>query len=1095
MNQSKSCTELSVLEPQKQRLLSLLVECFAGIGYIAGQQLFIGDNEISLNPLFDLFNRILNTSEFTKLPSLFDSSENFPITDMYVELTVAKSYGFADPLRLVKGKTLAEEQEARHQQRYARHMNIDQCINNPKHHHIVILGDPGSGKTSLLKYLCLKIAKGESQRWILPLFISLRRYWLEKQKKPSLSLLHYIAITLSSMTDSTNFPMQHSLYLGNAYKEGKYEVDAIENVLSYLSSSNQKNVLFLLDGFDEIATSLEAVETVSEEIRLLGNGFSWVLTSRFTGFYGGINEDICYEVVSLDKRGIEALVNNWFRNINQVQAEEKAQSVINQVSNNAKLNDIARNPFLLTLLCYVQNYNQQSLLPVQRSDVYAELIKLIQQQLRTKQCDNTLFRKLELDYICRFSHYLYTEVDNAPLQVFEYEHWDACATPDIPPDLDKHFLASRLLSNWRQKGDFYFIHLTFQEYFIARYLSEQPTLNVKEHIFIPQWRMVYRFLAGIYSKKRDRKEITILIRSLLEPVDKQGLLYIEAANLLVEAGIEDSLPILSYDLRHKLWDIWCAGADYSSESAGEALAKLSSDYLIDRIKELLETQPTSQLTISSLHLLGLVESTEVDDFLLYLYQSETEKQVSAAIKAIASKNTRELRESVISLYLADEQKWFTSLCHVAKLSGHSDYLKILSIRLNDLPEDLSKYNDLFEVITTVQDVSLDVKLLHFVQSYSVDALTDNVLEAFISLATTTVKNWLNEVLLEDIQSTLFHKRVTYYAICYGLLDDSLVLSSLTSGSFTAKYNPFNAIAIAASNNIGVANELVSKIAELAITTHYAYSIDALAALARIVGSSKRYDTLVLGYANKISLCIYDDDMEVVEFALSILSTQKKPDVFKKTCSFVKSHTFFPIRIVALKALKAYKHTHNNQVVKLLHEVCAEEIQKPTKNNKAPYLAHEALEMLAFFDIKETFNYINTLDFNRTIEKCCAIHNLLLFDDFYIDGNGTFNYFGRSNVSAEYELLNASVPAVDQLRQLRGVCNYLLSKKLACKTANHASTNPPPLFNKPLNNSQSFKNGVNINTGNKFLSGESIGENSANKILARVKEIFPAAFVT
>ncbi len=1094
MNQSELCVGASALENQKQRLLLLLAECFAGIGYIEEQQLFIGDNEISLNPLFGLFNRILNTSEFTKLPSLFDSSENFPITDMYVELTVARSYGFADPLRLVRGKTLAEEQEARHQQRYVRHINIDQCIHNPKHHHIVILGDPGSGKTSLLKYLCLKIANGESKRWVLPLFISLRRYWLEKQKKPSLSLLHYIAITLSSIADNTNFPMQHSLYLGSTYTEGKREIDAIENVLSYLSSAEQKNVIFLLDGFDEIATSFNAVETVSEEIRLLGMGFSWVLTSRFTGFYGGINEDICYEVVSLDKRGIEALVTNWFRNTKQEQAEEKAQSVIKQVNNNTKLRDIARNPFLLTLLCYVQNYNQQLLLPVQRSDVYAELIKLIQQQLRTKQCDNTLFRKFELDYVCRFSHYLYTEVDNAPLQVFEYEHWDACAAPDIPPDLDKHFLASRLLSNWRQKGDFYFIHLTFQEYFIALYLSNQAALNIKEHIFIPQWRMVYRFLAGIYGKKRDKKDIATLIRGLLEPVDKQGLLYIEAANLLVEAGIEDSLPILGYDLRHKLWGIWCDGADYTSESAGEALAKLSFYYLIDKIEELLEEQPTSTFTKDSISLLGLVENSEADDFLLQLYQSNAQKQQLGAINAIASKNTREIRERVTSLFLEDNNKWFTSLCHIAKLSGHSDYLKVLNACLNALPEDLSKYNDLFDVITIVQDESFAEKLLYFIQSYPVDVLTDSLLESFVSLSTIMVKEWLDNVLLEVSSSTLFYKRVLYYAISYGLLNDSLMLDALEHHSDEPiKYNPLNAISKAATNNVFIANDLIAKVAELALSNR-SCSIDALAALARIAGSSNKYDALILNYIGDISSYIHDYDVEVVEFAFEILSKQCKPNIFRITCDFIKSHSYFPSRLIALKSLKGYKYSYGDQVVALLHGLCADEMKSTTKGNKASYLAHEAVEMLAFFNIKEIFKYANVLDFNRALEKCCAIYGVLLFDDCYIDNDGLLNNFEKSSVPAEYELLNASVPAVDQLRQLRGVCNYLLAKKMVCKTANHANTQPPPLFNKPSGSSQSFSNGVNVNTGNKFLNGEAIGEHSAKKILARVKEIFPAAFV-
>lgn len=89
-----------------------------------------------------------------------------------------------------------------------------------------------------------------------------------------------------------------------------------------------------------------------------------------------------------------------------------------------------------------------------------------------------------------------------------------------------------------------------------------------------------------------------------------------------------------------MWGIWCDGADYTSESAGEALAKLSFYYLIEQIEELLEEQPTSTFTKDSIILLGLVENSEADDFLLQLYQSNAQEQQLGAINAIASKITR-----------------------------------------------------------------------------------------------------------------------------------------------------------------------------------------------------------------------------------------------------------------------------------------------------------------------------------------------------------------------------------------------------------------------------------------------------------------------
>ena len=292
------------------------------IGYVKDQLFHLVNKDevteqqaLDLSPLLRLLERIPNSPEFTRLPPLFDASENFPIADMYVELMVARTRGLAQPLLLQQGRTIADEQEARRQQHTSRHLNVHQCINMPQHRKIVILGDPGSGKTSLLKYLCLEIAMGKNQRWLVPVFISLRRYWLEKQRNPAFSLLHYAATTLFGQQDTADVSSQFSLLLRDAYLAAQQNIANVEALLLKLSGIEQAHVLFLLDGLDEIATDSEAINSVTKDIRQLGNAFSWVLTSRHTGFFGDVGEDICYDIISLNKAGIEELVESWFTNM------------------------------------------------------------------------------------------------------------------------------------------------------------------------------------------------------------------------------------------------------------------------------------------------------------------------------------------------------------------------------------------------------------------------------------------------------------------------------------------------------------------------------------------------------------------------------------------------------------------------------------------------------------------------------------------------------------------------------------------------------------------------------------------------------------
>jgi len=569
---------------QKRRLLEVIDEKYKELGgYLDEETLLIGDQQTPLNPLLNLFGQILTSKYFTKLPSLFDDTDNFPISDMYVELTVSQSLGIAEPHRLTRSKTLADEIEERHKQKRARHVSLDNCVNNLQNNNIVILGDPGSGKTSLLKYLCLEIAKGENKRWLFPIFISLRQYWLEKEKYPTLTLIHYAVATLVSQNTASNVSPNFSLLMrekDEAYKDEKNFIKELEGVLAYISSTDRKHVLFLLDGLDEIASNEEATTIVSEDIRYLGKGFSWVLTSRHTGFYSNLEEDIRYEVVSLHNDGIQELVTNWFKHTQQSNSTQKTKFIIDQIWNNSRLLEMARNPFLLTLLCYVQNFNEDKLLPLQRHEIYSEIVDLIRKQLRTKEKNNILFGKPELKYLERFCYYLYQEVENAPLQLFEQEHWVECAAPETPPDFNKHFLSSRLLKEWKTRGDYHFVHLTFQEYFIAQHISGFSFDEAIAHIHNPQWRVVYRFLAGIYSKHKNKELIYKLVQHLLNPVDVMGLLYIEASMLLVEAEIEDSSSFLGYDIREKLWDIWCKDKSYLKNGAAEALSQLSPDFVV-----------------------------------------------------------------------------------------------------------------------------------------------------------------------------------------------------------------------------------------------------------------------------------------------------------------------------------------------------------------------------------------------------------------------------------------------------------------------------------------------------------------------------------
>lgn len=1031
-----------------------------------------GEHRADLNPLLRLLERISSSSEFTHLPPLFSASENFPITDMYVELRVAHTHGLAQPLLLKQGKTIADEQEERYKQHISRHISIHQCVNIPQHHRLVILGDPGSGKTSLMKYLCLEIASGKSERWVIPLFVSLRRYWLEKLSNPSLTLLHYAA---------------DSLVQDDACQFARQPVESVDWLLRSLSGSDKSHVLFLLDGLDEIATNNEAIETVSADIRKLGKSFSWVLTSRHTGFFGDLGEDVCYEVVRLSKTGIEELVSNWFANSDPAHKQADQQLLLSQIDTNPRLRDMAGNPFLLTLLCHIQKQFSNRCLPLHRSDVYKSIIELIRQQLRYVKKDDTLFRRAEMAFLAGFCHYLYAGVENAPLQIFEYEHWDRFALPDSLPDFNRHFLSSRLISSWRQGGDFHFTHLTFQEYLIAVHLAEQPFAQVKQHLFSPHWKMVYRFLAGIYSKQADKQNLKALIEAVTSPVDQMGILYLEAARFLIEANIEDSTQLLGYDLREKLWQLWTDSADYVRESAGEVLAILSPDYVLMKLVELQQTCTTEHTSrqhyvlLRSIRLLGMIYQPDADELILTFLQVGQNNQRAMAIGAIAIKNIQTLRQAVIDLYESDRERYFPLLCQVAKETRHQVFTQYLHPYLREKPDNMEQYDLLFQALTALGDASVTDELLQFAGSCTEAELSYDLVEAILSQHTDAGMKWLAGML--HTPDAELRKTVVSHAIRYGLLTSGTLIQVLETSQSEYQDAYLTALLEQAQKGGRLERAVIQVLLKVA-EEGSSHSIAALSVLEQ-AGAEELLEGQELRQLKTLCRRYIDHaDAELVVSSISILSRLRDIQAYPQICRLAVSATLHGVQAVAIQALKHYADSLGREVRELLHLLYLN-----SRNHRM--VADDALTLLAKLDVQEIFRYLDNPDTRVAITAFCAREGVLLFEDSYIDNFGVRHSFNMSPPS-----LDPGLPAEAQLEQLRQVCLYALKQNLVQKTAASRASPAPALFVKPEPgiNENRFQDGVNLKTGNKLLRGEQVSAASAQKIMNRLRKICPELFI-
>ncbi|MBF0602855.1 MAG: hypothetical protein HQL07_04080 [Nitrospirae bacterium] len=132
-------------------------------------------------------DRVLKKSIFRHLPPLFSDLPPLPLSKLYVELLVSSrpqsSYFEGEnpsDENVQRGDRLAEFTNAltqHHQYRLGHRLTLRQALDNSRHRKVVVLGDPGSGKSSLLRHLMHEILTATWNHRIVPFHVSLRNYW------------------------------------------------------------------------------------------------------------------------------------------------------------------------------------------------------------------------------------------------------------------------------------------------------------------------------------------------------------------------------------------------------------------------------------------------------------------------------------------------------------------------------------------------------------------------------------------------------------------------------------------------------------------------------------------------------------------------------------------------------------------------------------------------------------------------------------------------------------------------------------------------------------------------------------------------------
>ncbi|MEQ8386379.1 MAG: NACHT domain-containing NTPase [Coleofasciculus sp. A1-SPW-01] len=367
-----------------------------------------------------------------------------------------------------------------------------------KYDKLMVLGKPGAGKTTFLKYLAIQCAKSKILTDKVPIFITLKQF-AETQSQPSLTTY------INQIFDNCN-------------------VTEVQ-VAAFLKHGSG---LILLDGLDEVRE--EDADRVLTQIQAFTEDYdanTFVITCRIAAREYTFEKFTDVEVDDFDDKQIRTFATKWF----QAKQLDLADYFIEQLEDNKPIKELASNPLLLTLLCI--EFEDSGEFPANRAELYSRAIQTLLRKWDAKRRieREQVYKKLSVQR----KEDLLSEVAFVTFERGEYlfkqrkiEQYIADYIRNLPdaktdPDallLDSEAVLKSIESQHgllveRARGIYSFSHLTFQEYFTTREIVAKSDIALLvSKITEKRWREVFLLTAG---RMRNADE---LVQQMKQKIDE-----------------------------------------------------------------------------------------------------------------------------------------------------------------------------------------------------------------------------------------------------------------------------------------------------------------------------------------------------------------------------------------------------------------------------------------------------------------------------------------------------------------------------------------------------------------------------------------------
>jgi adenylate kinase family enzyme len=352
----------------------------------------------------------------------------------------------------------------------------------------LILGKPGAGKTTYLRYLARQAALGKLNK--IPIFVTLRD-WAATDK----DLLSYII--------------------------DQFELCHFDNARAYVNHllEDTDKALVLLDGLDEIRQVGDLRAKAIGEIRNFSLRYSQahiLVTCRVAATDYTFERFTYVEIADFDDDQIKAFVEKWFQD-----NPTKRDAFLTELAlpEHRGLHELACVPLLLTMLCLAFDVN--TAFPKRRVEIYEDALDAL-----LRKWDSV--RNIRRDEIyqglsVRRKHQMFAHIAaeasvegeyllpqrEVEIQIVDYLENLPGADKPSGVQIDgaavlKAIEAQHCILIERAHRIYSFAHLTFQEYYTARYIVENAAQDTLQRLvaYAPndRWREIILLTASLLGE-------------------------------------------------------------------------------------------------------------------------------------------------------------------------------------------------------------------------------------------------------------------------------------------------------------------------------------------------------------------------------------------------------------------------------------------------------------------------------------------------------------------------------------------------------------------------------------------------------------------